>query len=62
MNLFDRCRKSVTARGRDDESSEDGNVESSRDDDSSDAVDKKASGGKNDGAVDTATAKLFLRC
>ena len=35
------CRNSVTARERDDESSEDGHVESSRDDDSSDAVDEK---------------------
>ena len=45
MNLFERCRKSVTARERDDESSEDGCVESLPDDDS-DAVDKKASGEK----------------
>jgi hypothetical protein len=44
MNLFDCCRKSVTARQRDDESSEDGCVESSPDDDS-DAVDEKALGG-----------------
>ena len=54
------CRKSVTAHERDDESSEDGHVESSRDDDSSDAVDEKESGGKNDGAVDTTTAKHYL--
>ncbi len=60
MNLFECCRKSVTAREHDDESSEDGHVESSRDDDSSDAVDEKASGGKNDGAVDAATAKHYL--
>ncbi len=38
----------------------DGHVESLRDDDSSDAVDEKESGGKNDGAVDTATAKHYL--
>ena len=60
MNLFDRCRKSVTVRERDDESSEDGCVESSRDDDSSDAVDEKTSGGKNEGAIDAATAKQYL--
>jgi hypothetical protein len=59
LNLFDRCRKSVTTRERDDESSEDGCVESLPDDDS-DAVDKKASGGKNEGAVNAATAKQYL--
>ena len=54
------CRQSVTARERDDESSEDGHVESLRDDDSSDSVDEKESGGKNDGAVNTTTANSNL--
>jgi hypothetical protein len=54
------CRNSVTAREHDDESSEDGHVESSRDDDFSDAVYEKESGGKNDGAIDTTTAQQYL--
>ena len=49
----------MTARERDDKSSEDGCVESSPDDDS-DAVEEKASGGKNEGAIDAATAKQYL--
>ena len=59
MNLFDCSRKSVTARERDDESSEDGCVESLPDDDS-DAVDEKALGGKNEVAIDAVTAKQYL--
>ncbi len=59
MNLFDRCRKSVNACEQDDESSKDGCVESSPDD-NSDAVKEKASGGKNEAAIDAATTKQIL--
>jgi hypothetical protein len=59
LNLFNRCRKSVNACERDDESSEDGCVESLPDDDS-DAVEEKASGGKNEAVIDAATTKQYL--
>jgi hypothetical protein len=49
----------VNACERDDESSEDGCVESLHDDDS-DAVEEKTSGGKNEVAVDAATTKKYL--
>ncbi len=62
FNLVDRCRKSVNAcpcSERDDESSEDGCVESSPDEDS-DAVEEKGSGGKNEAAINATTTKKYL--